>query len=69
MVASKDIDCVDDSSYYHYNKIWRSNFYDDFVKIKYQIDGKTYYASMQDKTPERYKGDLKVFQVPANLFR
>ncbi len=58
---------VDDSSYYHYNKIWRKNFYDDFVRLKYEVDGKTYYTKMQDKTPERYKGDLKVFQVPKSL--
>lgn len=58
---------VDDRSYYHYNKVWRKNFYDDFVKLKYVVDGKTYYTNMQDKTPENYKGDLKVFQVPKSL--
>ena len=58
---------LDEKSYYYINKVWRDNFYSDFVKLEYTYSGKKYTANLTNKTPQNYIGEYMVLEVPKSL--
>lgn len=65
-IVDSDIN-LDEKSYYYSNKIWRDNFYSDFVKLEYTYKGKEYSVSLVNKTPKNYNGNLMVLEVPTSV--
>lgn len=66
LILDANID-LDEKSYYYKNKVWRKNFFSDFIKLKYNYQGIEYNGELIDKTPDNYQGSYMIFQVPKSV--
>lgn len=66
LIIDADIN-IDENAFYVRNSKLVNDFFSDFVTLKYNYGGKEYNEKLTNVTPSKYKGKLRVYQVPKSV--